>query len=174
MTGAPVVGNADHGAVDSGAPVKVGYKAIAHGSNPSAVDTGDRTDGYANRAGIPFHIGGHPNIITVEADGGGQTNVAVVTQGSGGKIVVTQVQFTCDNANTVDVGFRVGFGAATTPTTTGVVASHPGVAPGSGISRGDGSGILGIGADGEDLRITSEAATGGSARVLVSYYTIEG
>jgi hypothetical protein len=32
---------------------------------------------------------------------------------------------------------------------------------------------LGIGADGEDLRITCAAPTGGSIRVLVSYYTVE-
>ena len=85
---------------------------------------------------------------------------------AGLKIVVTQIQMTADNANTVDVGFRVGFGATTTPTTTGVVLTHPGVAAGSGISRGDGSGILGVCADGEDLRITSEVPTTGSIRIL--------
>jgi hypothetical protein len=45
--------------------------------------------------------------------------------------------------------------------------------PGSGLSRGDGSGILGVGADGEDLRITAEAPTSGSASLVVSYYTVE-
>jgi len=89
------------------------------------------------------------------------------------KIVVTRCIFVADNANTVDVGFRIGFGTTTTPTTTGVVLSHPGVAAGSGVISGDGSGILGIGADGEDLRITSEIPTTGSVRVVVSYYTIE-
>ena len=51
--------------------------------------------------------------------------------------------------------------------------SHPGIAAGSGVVEGNGSGILGVGADGEDLRITSEVPTTGSLRVVVSYYTVE-
>lgn len=169
-----VLGNVAHDAVDSGNPVKTGSKAIAHGTNPTAVAAGDRTDNYANRAGVPFVIGGHPNIITLEAEyTAAQTDTAVVTVGAGSKIVVTAAAALLDHAATVDVGFRLGFGAATTPTTTGVVLTHPGVAPGSGYNRGDGSGILGVGADGSDLRITSEVPTTGSLRILVSYYTIE-
>lgn len=171
---AATAGDVAHDAADSGNPVKAGAKAIAHGTNPTAVAAADRTDLYANRAGIPFVIGGHPNIVTIEAAyTAAQTDTSIVSVAGGLKIVVTQLQFTADNANTVDVGFRVGFGAANTPTTTGVVLTHPGVAAGSGVSRGDGSGILGVGADGEDLRITSEVPTTGSVRVLVSYYTIE-
>jgi hypothetical protein len=45
--------------------------------------------------------------------------------------------------------------------------------PGSGFQRGDGSGILGVGGDGEELRITCEVPTGGTLGVSVSYYTIE-
>ena len=66
-----------------------------------------------------------------------------------------------------------GFGATTTPTTTGVILSHPGIAKGGGVVEGDGSGILGVGADGEDLRMTSEVPTTGSIDVVVSYHTIE-
>lgn len=169
-----IQGNVAHDAVDSGNPVKIGAIAIAHGTNPTAVAAADRTDVYANRAGIPFFIGGHPNIITLEAEyTAAQTNIAVVTVGAGAKIVVTCIAALLDNATTVDVGLRVGFGAATTPTTTGVVLTHPGIAPGSGYNRGSGSGILGVGADGEDLRITSQVATTGALRILVSYYTIE-
>lgn len=168
------VGNIAHDGVDAGNPVKVGAIAIAHGTNPTAVAAADRTNLYANRAGIPFVLGGHPNIITLEAAyTAAQTDVAIVTVGAGAKIVVTAIAALCDNANTVDVGFRIGFAAATTPTTTGVVLTHPGVSPGSGYNRGDGSGILGVGADGEDLRITSEVPTTGSIRILVSYFTIE-
>jgi hypothetical protein len=169
-----VGGNVAHDAADSGNPVKVGQKAVAHGANPTAVAAGDRSDWYANRHGIPFVLGGHPNAITLEAAStAAQTDTAIITVGAGNKIVVTQIAVVADNANTVDVGFRVGFGAANTPTTTGVVLTHPGLAAGSGFSRGDGSGLLGIGADGEDLRITSEVPTTGSIRVLVTYFTIE-
>ena len=169
-----VAGTVAHDGVDSGNPLKVGYKAIAHGTNPTAVAANDRSDAYCNRAGVPWVIGGHPNIVTVEAAyTGAQTNVAIVTVAAGLKLVVTQIQATCDESNTVGVGLRVGFATATTPTTTGVVLTHPGMVPGSILSRGDGSGILGVGADDEDLRITSEVPTGGSLRILVSYYTIE-
>lgn len=170
----PVTGDVAHDATNAGNPSYQGAEAIAHGTNPTAVSAGDRTKLYANRAGVPFVIGGHPNIVTVEAAyTGAQTDTAIVTVSTGTKIVVTQVQVTCDNANTVSPQCRVGFGTANTPTTTGVVLTHPGIPAGGGVSRGDGSGILGIGADNEDLRITCGAPTGGSLRVLVSYYTIE-
>jgi hypothetical protein len=155
-------GDVAHDAADgSSRPVKVGHKAIAHGTNPTAVAAADRTDSYANRAGIPFVIGGHPNVVTVRANyTAAQTNAAVVTIATGLKIVVTRCSVTADNANSVDVQVRIGFATATTPTTTGVV-------------EGNGSGILGVGADDEDLRITSQVPTGGSIDVVVSYYTIE-
>jgi hypothetical protein len=156
-------------------PVKVGQKAIAHGTNPTAVAAGDRTDWYANRAGVPFVMGGHPNVVTVRATyaAAAQTDVALVTVAGGLKIVVTQIQVTVSNATTATPSVIIGFAAATTPTTTGVVISHPGIPGGGGVSRGDGSGILGIGADGEDLRITSTVPTGGTIDVVVSYFTIE-
>jgi hypothetical protein len=163
-----------HDGVDSGNPHKIGGRAIAHSTNPTAVAAADRTDWLFNRAGIPWVMGGHPNIVTIEAAyTSAQTDAAIVTISTGMKIVVTQIQATCDNANTVDTGLRVGFGTANTPTTTGVVLTHPGIPAGSGVSRGDGSGIIGIGADNEDLRITSEAPTTGSLRILVAYYTVE-
>lgn len=169
-------GSAAHGASDAGGPVKTGSVAVAHGANPTAVTAGQRTDNYANRAGIPFHIGGHPNIQTLRANyTSAQTDTAIVTVGAGAKIVVTAIMVTADAANSVDVAVIIGFGTANTPTTTGVVASHPGIpaASGGGFARGDGSGILGIGADNEDLRITSEVPTGGSISVIVTYFTIE-
>lgn len=173
-TGVKVEGCTAHDGIDAGGPVKIGMRAIAHGTNPTAVAAADRTDWLANRAGIPWVMGGHPNIVTIEvATTGAQTDVAIVTISTGLKIVVTQVQVVTDNANTAFPQVRVGFGTANTPTTTGVVLTHPGLPAGGGVSRGDGSGIIGIGADNEDLRYTCAAPTGGSLRVLVSYYTIE-
>ncbi len=164
-----------HDGADANFPVKVGMKAIAHGTNPTAVSAAaDVTDWYANRAGIPFVMGGHPNIVTLEyATTGAQTDVKIVTVAGGLKIVVTQIQAITDNANTAFPQCRVGLAATNTPTTTGVVLTHPGLPAGGGVSRGDGSGIIGIGADGDDLIITCAAPTGGSLRILVSYFTIE-
>jgi hypothetical protein len=169
-----VVGNIAHDGVDAGNPVKVGGKAVAHSSNPTAVAAADRTDWIFNRHGIPFMIGGHPNVITIEAAyTAAQTDTALVTISTGSKIVVTQVQVIADAANTVKPQARVGFGTANTPTTTGVVLTHPGIPAGGGVSRGNGSGIIGIGADNEDLRVTCAVPTTGSLRVIATYYTIE-
>lgn len=174
-----VEGAVAHDGVDSGNPIKLGARAIAHGTNPTAVAAADRTDLYANRAGVLFTIGGHPNVQVVSARfTTAQTNTALVTVAAGLKIVVTRVTVTADNANTVDVGAVIGFGATTTPATsstpvTGIVLAHPGIAKGSGVVEGNGSGIIGVGTDDQDLRITSEVPTGGSIDVTVSYYTIE-
>lgn len=174
-------GNVAHDAVDSGNPVKVGAKALAHGANPTAVAAADRTDLYANRHGIPWVIGGHPNVKTREfAWTAVKTDVAIVTVAAGLKIVVTRLGATIDEATTVGVGVRIGFAAATLPadpadgaTADGMLLTHPGIVPGGGITVGDGSGILGVGADGEDLRITAEVPTTGKGKVNVSWYEVE-
>ena len=170
-----VVGNVAHDAVDADGPIKVGQVAIAHGTNPTAVAAADRTNWYANRAGVPFVIGGHPNIQTVRLTfTAAQTDTAIVTVATGLKIVVTAFQVTLDTASTVFPTCIIGFGTANTPTTTGVIGAHRGIPAGGGFGRGDGSGIIGVGADNEDLRITTTGvATGGGVDVVVTYYTIE-
>jgi hypothetical protein len=178
------VGNVAHDGIDSGAPIKIGSKAVAHGTNPTAVAAGDRTDLFANRAGVQFVIGGHPNAVTasvrIAAATGAQTDAAISpgTISAGTKIVVTRITVTCSNANTVNVAVKLGFGASTIPadSTTGavgVLADHEGVPPGGGFTIGDGSGILGIGGDGEELRLTCDVPTGGHIIVSYTYYTIE-
>lgn len=166
-------GSVAHGATDSGNPVKVGYKAIDHGAAPTAVSANQRTDAYANRHGVPFTIGGHPNIQCIRATyTTAPSNNAIVTQAAGGKIVVTRVSFAISKNMTTNPSVIIGFATATTPTTTGVVASHPGLDAGGGMTTGDGSGILGIGADDEDLRITTGTLTTGTLDVVVTYYVV--
>jgi hypothetical protein len=177
------VGNLAHDAVDAGNPVKVGMRAIAHGTNPTAVAAADRTDWYANRAGIPFVLGGHPNVICREiliaAADGAQTDLSIAgTINSGTKVVVTKCSAMASAANTVNTAVRVGFGAANlgTAATTGVngiILSHKALAPGSGVVEGGGSGIIGVGGDGEEVRLTCGAPTGGHITVLLTYFTIE-
>ena len=179
----PRQGDVAHDAVDGTNPVGMGARAIAHGTNPTAVAAADRTVLYANRAGIQFSIGGHPNVITAAYNTtGAQTDDPVVAVvGSGAKIVVTRLSIALDEAATVGVAVRIGFGAANVPAlgasgadgTAGILFSHPGVIAGGGFQIGDGSGMLGVGADGEDLRITCEAPTSGRLDVTVSYFTIE-
>jgi hypothetical protein len=169
-------GDVAHGAANSGNPIQNGCEAIAHGANPTAVTAGQRTKAYANRAGIPFTIGGHPNIVTSRTQfTAAQTDASLVgTIATGTKVVVTGFQVTLDNASTVYPSVRIGFGATNTPTGTGVIGAHGGVPAGGGFGRGDGSGIIGIGGDGEELRCTTVGtATGNGVEIVITYYLIE-
>jgi hypothetical protein len=153
-----------------------GAVAVAHGSAPDAADAGDAVAMLTNRHRIPFILGGHPNLVTTRVTyaASAQTDVSLTgTQAGGTKVVVTQVQVTVSNPTTATPSVVIGFGATNTPTGAGVVISHPGIPGGGGVSRGDGSGILGIGGDGEELRITAGAATGGVLDAVVSYFLIE-
>jgi hypothetical protein len=176
-----VDGTVAHDSADSGNPVKGGGKAIAHGTNPTAVAAADRTDWYFNRAGVPFVIAGHPNVITKSATiddaDGAQTDASLLTVAGGSKIVITSISATCSSSNSGSVAVRIGFGAASVPAAseagTAAVLLEGKFAAGGGHQRGNGSGILGVGADGEDLRITCDDPAGGSLFVTFSYYTIE-
>jgi hypothetical protein len=179
----PIGGGTPHDSVNSGNPILNGHEAIAHGTNPTAVAAADRTKSYANRAGIPFVIGGHPNIVSVEyyttALQTDDDMIGAISAGS--KIIVTQIAVIASAANTVNASVRIGFGTATVPAqgasgaagTAKVILSHPNIPPGSGITKGNGSGIVGIGGDGEELRITCSAPTTGSLIVQIDYYLIE-
>lgn len=176
--GASVSGDVAHDTTDAGEPVKVGMKAVDLGATPTAVAANDRTNWYASRAGVPFVLGGHPNIISkslqiTDADGAA-TDVALVTVAAGTAIVVTKVSVMADNANTVDVSVRIGFGTTNTPAVdaAGVILFHPGIAPGSGLVEGSGAGIIGIGASNEDLRVTCEDPVTGSINITVTYFTV--
>jgi hypothetical protein len=161
-----------------------GGVSVSHGTNPDAADALDAGAPIMNRHRIPFVIGGHPNVVTASvriADAtGAQTDAAIApgTIGAGTKIVVTRITVTCSNANTVNVAVKLGFGASTiaadsTTGATGVLVDHEGVPPGGGFTIGDGSGILGIGGDGEELRLTCDDPVTGFVIVSYSYYTIE-
>lgn len=176
--GATVSGDVAHNGVDAGEPVKVGMKTADIGATPTDVAAADRADWLAQRNGVPFVIGGAPNILNAsinvtDADGA-QTDTAIITVSAGTAIVVTMISATADNANTGDVQCRVGFGTTNTPAEDAAkqVLNHPGIAAGSGIVRGSGSGIVGMGASNEDLRLTCEDPAGGSLSVDVTYYTI--
>lgn len=180
--GASVSGDVAHDSADAGEPVKIGAKAIAFGTNPTAVAANDRTNLYANRAGVQFTIGGHPNIVTaVYITTGAQTDDVVVAIAAGLKAVVTRITAITDEATTVGTACRVGFGASTLPAlgasgdaaVAGLLLYHPGMVPGTGVGIGDGSGIIGAGADDEDIRITCEAPTSGTLSLSISYFTIE-
>ena len=176
--GLEIQGGLDHDAADAGSPVKVGMKAIASKADPTEVAANDRTDWYASVAGVPWVIGGHPNVLNAsinvtDADGA-QANTAIITVAGNLSIVVTHIAVTADNANTADVQCRIGFGTSSTPAAdaAGIVLDHPGIAKGGGMVVGTGAGIIGQGASNEDLRVTCEDPAGGSISINVSYYVI--
>lgn len=176
---AQAVGNVAHDAADSGNPIKVGGRAVDYGSNPTAVAAGDRIDFLGNRHGIPFVEEAHPNtqtaeITVVDADEG-EIDTPIVSVSSGTRIRVTGVAITLSAATAAPVPCRIGFGSTTLPAASntpvaGIVASHPGIAPGSGLVK---TGMKSKGGDGEDLRITcGDVGSGGSLVAVVEYHTV--
>jgi hypothetical protein len=174
------VGNRDHDAIDAGEPVKIGAKAVVLLADPTAVASNDRTDLYAMRNGIQFTLGGHPNPIhrqfnITDADGA-QTDLNILNAvvAATDVCVVTALTVACANSNTVDVQCRIGFGAANTPGNDAlkVILSHPGIAKGSGLVLGNGGGIVGMGAAGDELRMTCGDPVTGSIDVCVTYFIV--
>lgn len=170
-----------HDAADAGSPLKVGSKTVAFGSTPTAVAAGDRADWLSNRAGIPFSQPGHPNTVTTECQvqdaDGALTDQACVTVSAGTKIVVTGVAAHCDGSTTAPTNIAVGFGTANVPSrahtgAAGILAGFDGVPAGGGMVKGFNGGVVGVGADDEDVRYTIEDPAGGNCSIEVSYYTI--
>ncbi len=165
-----------HGATDTENPSLLGLRAANMGAAPTAVAAGARTLWYANRSGVPFVLGGHPATFTEAATTTtAGTNVAFLAGVAGSRYVVTRASVIASAGMTATgVPFTCGFGATTTPTSTGVVIAHPGMNGGDGVTVGDGSGILGIGGSGEPIRYTVGAPTGGSVQVLLSGFILPG
>ncbi len=116
-------------------------------------------------------------VRVLDSDGA-QTDAAAITAAETERIVVTRVTMTAADANTGAVNCTVGFAAATLPTPDtggagdGVVADFLGMPSGGGLTVGNGSGVLGAGALGQDLRYTCEDPAGGSISISITYYIL--
>lgn len=167
-------GGAAQGGSVTGNPVPLAAESVDHGAAPTnqASAAGKVVRPIANRDGVLFVIDGHPNAITNGQNfTGAQTDTALVSVNSGTKIVVTGIQVTVSNATLASPSVKIGFGTANVPSSgAGIVFWHPGIPAGGGAGRQ--GGILAIGADGEDIRLTCDAPTSGSISVVVTYYTI--
>jgi len=176
-----VVGNVAHDAPDADPPMKIGHKAVNLGATPTAVAAADRTDWLATRAGVPFVLGGHPNIQSSEyfTSGAITDDNILPAIAAGSAYVITGIMVTCSNANVTSPSVRIGFGTANVPSqgatnadaVAKVILSHPGIAPGSGVVKGNGSGIVGIGASDEELRLTCSTPTT-SLCIVVDWFSI--
>lgn len=160
-------------------PMLQGCLAVAHGSNPSEVTANTLARCLANRAGIQFTIAGHPNIISTEwtFSVAPALDTALITVSAGTKIVPTLVQVTTGNDMSSLVAVRIGCGAVALPTestagVTGILASSGGLPPGRDLTSGNGSGMVGVCADGEDVRIQTSTISGGKLRVVIKHYTV--
>jgi len=159
-----------------------GY-AVAHGANPDAADAGDAGAILMNRHRIPFMIGGHPNTVSAEylSTGNITDDNILPAIASGTKYIITGITVAASAANTTNATVRIGFGATTVPTqgatnadaVAKVVMSLPGIPPGGGAVKGNGGGIVGVGGDGEELRVTITNMASGNLTIVVDYYTIE-
>ncbi len=181
VTRAFVQGDIAHDSADSGNPQKIGGVAVSGSATPTSVASGDRTRFIANQHGIPYSINGHPNLITREYDFGSaaqtDVNLAAAVVAADERVYVTRFEVMCDNANSGNVSARAGFGTANVPAASatgvsGMIGSHPNIAPGSGFMCGNGSGIIAVGGAGEEPRITTSAASA-NTHVVISYFLID-
>jgi|SRR6185436_5541374 len=153
----------------------IGLHSVVCGAAPDSAAVDAAVNPVATRTRVPFVIGGDPGVITVKHTTitTAVTDIAIVTVTTPNKIVVTRISVSLDNASTVFPTVLIGFGAANTPTTTGVLFAHGGFPAGGQATVGDGSGILGVGADAEDLRITTTGnATGNGLQVVITYFLV--
>ncbi len=103
-----------------------------------------------------------------------QTDTAIVTPTSGKLFNIVRLDVMTDNDNTGSSSngkttYRIGCGTTNTPTTTGVIASHPGLGNGAYCPKGDGRGVIAQGAVNQPLRITM-TDPGGTLDVNYEYY----
>lgn len=170
-SGLTVQGGTAADSADAGNPLKIGGKAVELKTNPSTVSANDRVNALFDRNGLQFHIGGHPNIITFEITTTQTSTNAVLIAGTASVAMnITNFQALLDEACTVGVGFRAGFGTTVPSSGINVVASHPGMVPGAGINRGDGSAVIAISSSGQGLRVTNDTTNGAELRYLISYF----
>lgn len=107
--------------------------------------------------------------ITVTDAIGAQSNAAISPAiGANERLEVIDLYVRASNANTTNVAVRIGFSAATLTAVatapaqnTGILFSHSGMAPGTPAAAG----IPGLGAKGEELRITCDDPVTGAITI---------
>ena len=94
IVGNDVGGNVAHDAVDSGNPVKIGFKAKSpDGSDPGSVAENDRADGYSDLNSRQFVNIHHPRFGHKHLDGSSAfTDESIVADpGDGFQVIITSI-----------------------------------------------------------------------------------
>lgn len=163
----PSAGDVAHDTADSGNPIKVGYKAKNLGSLITPVTDGDRVNGLSDRYGAQFVVQGSSFIQAVNADyASSQSNVAIITAAANETVRVYTLLVNIDYDAQVAPSIYIGYGAASTPTTSKCIFANTGMVPGCYVVP---FGAPTQGASGEDLRITCDAPGNGNISVQVVY-----
>lgn len=155
-------------------------------ANNLGVSTGSdatvKTLNTATTLHVPCHIGGTQDVICrstrITDANGAQTdlNLLAAAVSAGTQVVLTQLWVKADKNNTGNVLVTIGFGAANVPTPSnsgvnGLVLDED-LGAGEGHQIGNGAGIVAIGGDGEELRMTCEDPVGGNITVGYTYFLI--
>jgi hypothetical protein len=170
-----------HDASNTADPILLGAHAVDHNHAETTVITGDITHLKSTIDGVLWTIGGSPlqvtETVTVAAADGAQTDTSIIAVSAGQIAVVTRLAISTSAANSVNVDVKVGFSTTTlaTPGTAGatdILHEVKGMGADRDIVIGDGSGVLGMGTDDEEIRYSCDAPTSGHITISLSYYLI--
>ncbi len=134
-------------------------------ASPAAVDAGDVVRLAANRDGVLFCLGGHPNTLTGQQQRTSSGTTTIATPASGHRFIVTELAAFADSTNTAGVRGQFKLGSQ-------VIGRMESVPAGGGFARGDGSGVLSVGA--ADAALTVESDASQTIDFHVSYFEIDG
>ena len=115
------------------------------------------------------------NLIT-DANGAQSDAALSATIAAGQRIALTRLTVSLDAGTTGNLAVTIGFGASAVPSPSlagaaGVVF-HAAMAAGHHHTIGDGSAVIAVGGDGEELRITCADPASGNWRISYSYYLV--
>lgn len=122
-------GGVAHDGVDSGNPVKIGFKASSSLAGATMVASGDRVDAVAGIDGAQIvrpHCGLEDIVSGVAAITDGSSTSVIAAQGSGVKVYITTIAISNSSATAVTVDIRDG-AAGTVKLTLPVPANTAGV-----------------------------------------------
>jgi hypothetical protein len=161
----------------------LGSIGVAEDVSPTKnIATAAFTDGDATSKQLQRILVGNPELKTANVQvTSAQTDLNILLAAVAGteSIEVVALDVLCSYVNSVNVDVCIGFGSANTPTpgtspVADIIYNRKAIPPGGGDRKGHGGAIIGKGATGAELRMTSSAATSGHLSVTVAYYIITG